>query len=363
MERFDIVIEGFEPGFEQDAPAALAKAFGIEQGQAAQIVQSTPVTVKRDVDMNTAERYFHALRDIGAKIRMDRRPAANVATSEPAQAPPDAGAPVAAAASAGAAATAAAPPAAAQAAAAPADEAGGAGPYREPDAPPLESRGPFMPALAGAFAYPLQKSAPLLFVAIAVVAQLVSYVPLVGGILKSGVLLGFFVSVLRSSAKGEQELPYGGEFSEGADFIRPILQYASAFALSFAPAVLVLFVLPWGTPAFFLALAAATLLGIAYLPAALILAAHSGGCFSMNPVAGVQMIARVPGAYTLTAFGVGVAVLMDVALVSGVQLAVSQLPLPVLPGALVILVGLYMPTVAARMLGLFIFYHEPELGV
>jgi hypothetical protein len=401
MERFDIVFAGFDEA-PADPAGAVAETFQIDRERAAKVLASAPVTIKRGVDLETAERYFHRLRAIGAKVQLDKHEATGAASgagggSEPEASGPShegpghdgaghdgpahdgpghdepgneglgamAAAPVAAVAAATAS-TAPATPAAATAATAATHEPSPAGPYREPHGPELESKVqvPYLPKLLGAFGYPIQPAAPAIFAGVVLTSELVSYLPLLGAPLSAGILIGYLFAVLRQSAAGDDKLPFGTDFIDWNEFMAPVVRYALALGLCLVPTVLAASLIPWSAPAFWPAVVLAVLAGIGYMPAAIIIAAHGQGCLSVfNPVAGVQMIARVPLAYALTSLMVGITVGLDVAATLGVRTATAPLPVPLVPGLLARLVGLYFSMVIFRMLGLFISHHEHELGI
>lgn len=360
MRRYDIVLVGFEQGEEPEDPAlALAETFGIDRETAESITWRVPVTVKRGVDYDTAEKYFHALRSIGAAVRLDEHAPEAPRSGPPSLAPP----PAAGSGSHDARPASLAPPPP-MSPAPPRPSTSTRGPTAA--APPLRS-GPSRPyalELLAAFAYPIQRTAPAVFVGVALVSQLLSYVPLVGGLMSGAVVLGYLFAVLRASANGDDELPMGGDFTDWDDFAGPIVRYVGAIVVCFVPAVVLAFVAPWDEAWALPAVVAAALAGLAYMPAAIIIAAHGSGCLSvLNPVGGVQLIGRLPLAYTLTTLAVGLTVALDVGVVTLLRTVAAVIPVPFLPGFAVRVVGLYFPIVAFRMLGGLISHHEDELGL
>ncbi len=80
-------------------------------------------------------------------------------------------------------------------------------------------------------------------------------------------------------------------------------------------------------------------------------------------MAGVMMIMRVPSAYAITAFCVGGTMVVH-GMVMGVVLTMTELiPLPFIPGLIHSSVSLVLPTVASRMLGIFLHQNRHELGL
>ncbi|HJL16793.1 MAG TPA: hypothetical protein RMH99_14110, partial [Sandaracinaceae bacterium LLY-WYZ-13_1] len=69
MARFDVELERFEGA--PDVPA-LARALGLDEATARALASSAPRVVKRGLSEAEAERFFHALRDLGARVRLHR---------------------------------------------------------------------------------------------------------------------------------------------------------------------------------------------------------------------------------------------------------------------------------------------------
>src|SRR5687768_9215756 len=68
--RFDIELLGFDG----EAPIdGLAEAFDVDRQTAREIAARAPVFVKRDVDEKAAEGYFHALRELGGRVKLHKR--------------------------------------------------------------------------------------------------------------------------------------------------------------------------------------------------------------------------------------------------------------------------------------------------
>jgi hypothetical protein len=206
--------------------------------------------------------------------------------------------------------------------------------------------------LAGAFVYPFKGSTLMWVAAIVVGTTVLSFVPVIGGLLALSAELGFLFTVLKSTAEGSDELKVDtSELSDVSTWIRPIAKYFFAFLISFGPAVVAALVVPREPGQLLLAVYALGAAGLVYFPAALVLAAHETGCLGvLNPVAGVQLIARVPGPYFVTVFFVGVAAAIGGLMTSGA----SMVAVPLLGGLLRSVAALYAPVVAMRMLGLLV---------
>ncbi len=219
--------------------------------------------------------------------------------------------------------------------------------------------------LAGAFTYPF-RGTTLLWVAVVLVATTVlRFVPIVGGLIAVSAELGFLFAVLRSTAEGQAEMNV--EASDLADYslwFRPLIKYVAALVVSFAPALAVQVALDGGvfgengTSTFGWLLYVLAAGGVLYLPAALVVAAHSDGCLGvLNPAAGLSFIARIPGPYAVTVVFLAVAAGVCV----GMMAAAAALDVPVLGVVARSVAALYGPLVAMRMLGLLMAEHAEEL--
>ncbi len=398
MEVFDIRVLGFEAGA-GDPVGELARVFGIDTRTAEKIVRRAPVVVKRNVDEHTAERFFNHLRSIGAQVRLEKRvvpsmrpPAASSPPSgagpapmEPILAPPDPSFLTPHASS---------PPAAFELAAEdpltieslpvpdfdavgldtarydsarPPSMAPAAAPT-DPPVTPKEDEGdelrPLLPRLLGAFSYPFQKSAPAIFLGVVLVATLASIIPIVGFFLWLGVQAIFFFRVIQDSGEGEDELPRGGEFVDLFDLLVPSFRFFVALAVPFVPAILGAYVIGANSPAVIPITGLLLLLGLAYMPASVMVASLTGGCLGpLNPVAGVLIMTRVPGPYILTTLAVGVVMIIHSATMAGVFMVTKPILIPFLPGLIRSCVALILPTIACRMLGIFLHQYRHELGL
>lgn len=206
--------------------------------------------------------------------------------------------------------------------------------------------------LSAAFAYPFRGSTLLWVAAMIVGTTVLSFAPFVGGLLAVSAELGFLFTVLKSTAVGSEELQVDtSELADVSTWLRPLAKYFFAALISFAPAALAAYVTSTsegGVSPVALGLGG---LGLFYFPAALVLAAHESGCLGvLNPIAGVQLIARIPGAYVLTVFFVVVALAIGAAMMR----AAVMIDVPIVGSVARSVAGLYGPVVAMRMLGLLV---------
>jgi hypothetical protein len=406
MDVFDIRLHGFEDAPGRDPSEDLARAFGIDVAQARRIVARAPVVVKKGVPEDVAERFFRALRDIGAKVTIEKRVVASIAPPA-AHAPPGHAHAPPAAPSFGAGGHAGAfdgrsldigptgppidldidpvalasvrPPArfpsahpAGGGSVPPAATVGvvptaavSASP-RSAFPAPIEQKalGPFLPALLGAFAYPLKKQAFVVILGLAIVSQILSYFWIIGALLSAGVVAGYLFAIIRATHNDKDELPVAGDFTDTSDLTGPAIRFFLALVVPFAPAVALAFLLPSGGPAYVMAIVLAVLAGLVYMPASVIVAALGTGCLApLNPVAGILIMTRVPGPYVLLTLAVGFVVMIDALVGIGFDAAAQATWIPFVPGVVARAIGLPFSFVAARMLGLFLRHYETELGL
>jgi hypothetical protein len=223
---------------------------------------------------------------------------------------------------------------------------------------------PFIPRLLKAFLYPFQKSALAIFVGIVVVSALLGLIPFIGAFLALGVQAIFFFRVIQHSGDGEDDLPHGTDFTDFGDILVPSFRFLLAFIVPFVPAVLSFFALGTDNPVVLPVAAILTLAGLAYMPASMMVASLTTGCLGpLNPVAGIMIMTRVPSAYAITTFCVAVVVMVHTLVMAVVFTATKLIPLPFVPGLIQNTAMLVLPTVAARMLGIFLHQNRHELGL
>lgn len=210
-----------------------------------------------------------------------------------------------------------------------------------------------MPAvLAGAFMYPFRGSTLLWVGAMILGATFLSFVPFAGGFLAISAELGFLFTVLKSTAVGSDDLQVDlTDLADVSTWLRPLAKYFFAAFISFGPAAAVAYATPMeggGVSPIATLLAG---LGVLYFPAALVLAAHETGCLGvLNPVAGLKLIARIPGAYFLTVFFVAIAIGVGAAMLR----VAMMIEVPIAGVLARSVASLYGPVVAMRMLGLLV---------
>ena len=179
-------------------------------------------------------------------------------------------------------------------------------------------------------------------------------------VISFGYLFSYLQKIILSSAQGDDEMPAWPDFTEyWSDIIRPYLQGMALLLLCLGPALLagggalvgfgLTGDLPVGTAVLSAGLA---LIGLSYLPMALLAVAMADSMAGINPLFVIPSILKVPVEY-LVACCVLIAVFI-VQVVAHVVLG-RIIPMPVLPALLNGFVSLYFLTAEMRLLG--VMYH------
>lgn len=220
---------------------------------------------------------------------------------------------------------------------------------------------PLTRRLLGAFTYPVQKSAPVVFIGVALIATLFALIPFIGVFFMVAILATFYFSVIKVSAAGRDELPSKEEASDLFNLFGPLFRFYAAIVAPYLPAVFLTIYMP-ESAAKMPVIALAFLVGLIYMPASMMIAVLSPSCLGpFNPVAGFMIMTRVPGSYALTTFAVAAALGMGSLVDAGVAATLGEIPF--LGLFLMNLAGMPFTVIAARMLGLFLHHHEAELGL
>lgn len=220
---------------------------------------------------------------------------------------------------------------------------------------PEGPRGPYVPALASGLRAFATRDSIVWLLAMALFCYVLGFIPF-GSFLATGVMLSLGSQVFHLATDGKLELPTAVDLPSTVDFIQIIGRFSLAATLPFLPALIVRSLRPDET------LVAAVLagVGLVYLPAAMILATLNASAFAAaNVPAGLALMGRVPAAYGVT----NVLVMVVCALTFFGGAALVALGIPVLSGLLHTTLVLVGGMLLARVLGLFIYQHEDELGV
>jgi hypothetical protein len=217
----------------------------------------------------------------------------------------------------------------------------------------------FAQSVPGALKYPFVGNGPLLLVGgtvFAVIIQIMSF----GGrisLLVSGFALGYLIAymqkILQSSGQGDKEMPTWPDLSDFfADIIQPIYLYFVTMVFCLGPAILGYL---YGNPLVGLLL---LVLGLIYLPMALLAVGMSDDLTGLNPLFAISSMLKIPGDYALAC----ATFLGTAALFWGMARVVRFIPIPILPGIIAIFVNLLALTIQMRILGLLYFTNQRKMG-
>jgi hypothetical protein len=230
-------------------------------------------------------------------------------------------------------------------------------------------RRPFPARIPETLWWPLGRSGILSILGLGAVLWLLRKGGLPGLVLGAGVWWGFVFNVIRLGASGEDELGPPDFSDVFSDVVSPAIRGVVATAVIWVPAVayLATAVLAAGaTPGEALRDPVVWLLaglGVAYGPAAILVAAAGGSFLSLfNPLVGVAVIVRLGRDYWLAAVSVGALLLADLAVEVVVQLAAAALRVPFVSAWLAESAGCFLPIVAARILGVLLHVRGDALG-
>lgn len=216
---------------------------------------------------------------------------------------------------------------------------------------------PYPKVLLRAFLFPFQ---PWLLVTLAVAGVVISFarfVPVFGAAFSATIVLSLIFAIIRATAAGRDDLGLEGVDTSLAGWFHPVIRYLLTLLVAFGPAAVL--ALKLGYPEGAHVVLPALALGVVYLPAGIVVAAHNEGCVApLNPIVGVQLIARIPGPYFVTLGFLALASLITVAM----QLAIGALHhalsgIAFLATMFAISASLVGPVVMARMLGLLLREH------
>lgn len=223
---------------------------------------------------------------------------------------------------------------------------------------------PLLSVYAEVWRYVLRGDGAIALLALSIGAWLLSFIPLLGGIAAAGVKLSYFFSVIRTSARGSDDLPHAADFTDWGDLIRPTVRSMIAFAVALGPLVAALGMSDGGASRVLAGLVGAGW-AVAYLPGAMIMASLHDGCFGgANPLPVMELARRIPRDYALTAavlLAMAIAALALAAL--GAMVRVPVLFVSTVVRVLIDAVVLTMPLAMARVLGLLLRERSDEVSI
>jgi FHA domain-containing protein len=238
----------------------------------------------------------------------------------------------------------------------------------------------FFSQLPEVFTYPLRGNGLILLIGGTIffgVLALLQRAPAIGlfigamklllGVISGGYMFSYLQKIIHSSAQGDDEMPAWPDFTNyWDDIIRPYLQAVALVLICFGPAWFVggkaLFEFALGGEVqvvTILAFAALSLIGLAYLPMALLAVAMADSIAGVNPLFVIPSILKVPLEYLV------VCCVMAAALITQTICAALLerfIPLPVLPALLSGFVFLYFLTAEMRLLGVMYYANKDRLN-
>lgn len=231
----------------------------------------------------------------------------------------------------------------------------------------------FLDQLPGAFRYPLQKDAWALLVAGVLFYMSLGFLTRMAGfagpygivaglmiaVFGAGYIVAFMQKVVTTTAmgiEGRLEWPDFSNWSE--DIVAPLLRMGCILAFCFWPAVLGRYLISSGEGWSGWVLAA-WILGLAYLPMAILAVFMADSITALNPLIVIPAIRRLGGQYWIVCGLLGAMVLIHSLLNAGLAVA---LPVPLLPSLLSGFASFYFLTLEMRVLGLMHWCNKEKLG-
>ena len=178
----------------------------------------------------------------------------------------------------------------------------------------------------------------------------------------SGYVTVYYVSIIGSSAAGEEELPDWPDLSSlWEDIIRPLLLLAAAFIVSVMPLIICVFIAGgWavmGSEAltnFWVVVGVA--LGLLYLPMSLLAIAMYDSVLALNPVTIIGSIFKIPLQYLMAC------VLFFLVYYANVRITPYLGQIPWVGLVIQVFVSLCLMMVLMRILGLIYYGNSKKLG-
>ncbi len=255
-----------------------------------------------------------------------------------------------------------------------------AGPSSRPPEELLgEVRGSFVGALPGAYAYAFDPGVVAQSMGTAFLATLPTlllhlgiYLSVLGALLHLGVISLYLFALIGRASMNKPGAPGPSDTSHMDDLLSSSVRVLLAFVV---PLVLIAWLagqlagqavtVGLLTSSAMLApvVLAAIALWLFYLPSSLILAAHGQGCLGgLNLVAGVKLIVRAPVGYILLCLSLlpVVGLLVGTTILGGI--AEATLPF-FISSFIATALSMFPLTMGARLLGLYMYHYEYELGL
>lgn len=228
-------------------------------------------------------------------------------------------------------------------------------------------RGAYASLLPPAFVYPFSLNGFWMMAAFGIGLYAIDAVGLHR--VANALLVSYLFLVVRVSALGKHDVPDADDFTNVMDLGATLGKALLAFVLSIVPAVAYVFVAEKVNPKGWFGhfdeplLWVALLLGLLWTPIAMLFAAiQSPIATIVNPLSALQVVRvlRLDYVLLLAAFW-GLMLVSQVVDVFGAVFA-ANLPVPILGGVMAASIGMYVPLVGARALGLLLYARGPDFG-
>jgi hypothetical protein len=222
----------------------------------------------------------------------------------------------------------------------------------------------FAALIPGAFLYPFSQSGLITMLAAGIILTLMGFGGTISALVGAGTFISYTFLVIRTTASGYNDVPEAEDFTHVLDLLGALFRFVVAMSASVVPVFVYAFYFKTSTgyfndPWLYLTLLA----GIVWAPMACMQAAtHSPLLAIVNPVFAVGYILRIFGDYCLASAIFWVLAAGTVIInVLGIVLQ-ENIHIPLLPHMYASAVGMYLPLVSSRILGLLLFVRGSELG-
>jgi hypothetical protein len=231
----------------------------------------------------------------------------------------------------------------------------------------------FFSVFPGAFTYPLKGNGPWVmaggavffsFLAFLRAYSFLLFLAVIPFLLSVGYLFLYVKNLIVTSSQGDENPPAWPDFTDWGDVIVGAVQSGGLFVICLGPAwfafgqALTEHSIGGQWPVGTLVVAGIlALIGLAYLPMALLGLAMADSLAGLNPLLIVPSMFRVPAEYLVTCCVIAAVLIVQVA----AEIGLRRVPVPVLPALVSWFITLYFYFVAARLLGLLYFTSHDRL--
>jgi len=234
-----------------------------------------------------------------------------------------------------------------------------------------KERKTFFSVFPGAFAYPLKGNGVWLMVGgapffafLSFLREITFLLAVIPFVLSVGYLFLYVENLIVTSSQGDESPPSWPDFTDWGDVTLAALQSGGLFLVCLGPSWFVFgkavadYALAGQWPVGTLLLAGVlALLGLIYLPMALLGVAMADSLAGLNPLLIIPSIFRVPAEYLVTCCVIAAVFIVQV--IS--EIALEFVPIPILPSLVSWFITLYFLFVGSRLLGLLYFTSQDRL--